>query len=72
MKPITVTIIENLLNNEEIDSDIELSEDDKKHLFGKAKDFRAEASYFEIYENDHEQASKLYEVADKLCELGVS
>ena len=62
-------LIEDLLNREPIDEGIEFSEEDKKYLFGKGKDFEAEAEYYETYEDNPTQATLLYSIADKLYEL---
>jgi hypothetical protein len=70
------TIID--LMGEQIDSmgddddieDIKLTADDKKWLFAKARDFKAEAEYFETIEPNEAKANRLYDIADKLWDIG--
>jgi hypothetical protein len=66
---VTDQVIQNLLDGKPI-NDIELTDDDKTFLFAKGKDFKAEAEYFETYESDAVQANKLYDIADKLWDIG--
>ena len=61
-------VVQRLIERKSVD-DIELTEDDKIFLFGKAKDFKAEAEYFEIYERNDLEASRLYDIADKLWDI---
>jgi hypothetical protein len=69
MTEATDQVIQNLLDGKPVD-DIELTNDDKKFLFAKAKDFKAEAEYFETIEPNEAEATKLYDVADKLWDIG--
>jgi hypothetical protein len=47
-------------------SELTLSEKDKIFLHGKARDYRAEAEYFETYEHNEVKAAELYKKA-QLC-----